>query len=96
MRQSNTEPLKEVLERYLKAIGASRKFKENHLIKQWDSIVGRNIAHATEKIHLDKNILYVKMNSPIAKNEVLMIRSMIIQKMNDLAKEILVKDIRLL
>jgi hypothetical protein len=96
MRKSNTEPLKDVLDRYLKAIGADRKLKEIRLLRHWDSVVGRNIAHATEKIYIDKSILYVKFNSPIAKNEVMMIRNLLVKKMNDLAEEILIKDIRLL
>ena len=49
MRRQNTEPLKAVIDRYLKAIGADKKLKEIRLVQQWEEIIGRNIARATDE-----------------------------------------------
>ena len=96
MRKSNTEPLKAVLDRYLKAIGAERKLKEIRLLKHWEVFIGRDIANATEKITIEKGILYIKFNSPVVKHEMMMIKNLIVKKMNDFAEEVLINEIRLL
>jgi hypothetical protein len=96
MRKSNTEPLKDALNRWLKAVGAEQKLKELNLLKHWEEVVGRTVGNATEKIFIEKSVLYLKFNSPIVKNEVMMTRSIIAKKMNDLSGEILIREIRVI
>ena len=96
MRRQNTEPLKAVINRYLKAIGADKKLKEIRLVQQWENIIGRNIARATDDIFIKSGILFLKFNSPVVKHEVLMIKQEILKKMNDIAEEKLIYDIRII
>ena len=96
MRKKNTEPLKEVIDRYLKAIGADKKLKEIKLVRQWEEIIGRNIAMATEDIFIRNGTLYIKFKSPVVKYEVSLIKSGIIKKVNETAKEEIITDIILM
>ncbi len=93
MRKSNSEPLKEVLKQYLRAIGAERKMKEINLKRNWEYIVGRAFARYTESIYIKNETFYIKMKSPAAKHELLMIKSELVDRLNQEAGEELIKNI---
>lgn len=93
MRRNNTEPLREVIQRYLHAIGAKQKIKEIQLKNSWDIIMGANIASQTEYIFIKRGVFHVKLNSPVIKHELLMMKSIIIQRLNGIAEETLINDI---
>ena len=94
MRRSNTEPLKDVLKQYLKAIGADKKLKEIRLKNNWEEIMGRSIALKTEKIYINKGIFYVKINSSVLKHELSMMKQAVLDKLNKEAGEKLIYDIK--
>ena len=93
MRRNNTEPLREVIQRYLHAIGAKQKIKEIQLKNSWDRLMGTNISEQTEYIFIKRGIFHVKLSSPIVKHELLMMKSVIIQRLNNIAKETIINDI---
>ena len=94
MRRRNTETLKEVIEQYLRAVGADKRLKEIRLSKQWEEIMGRSIAMRTEKIEIRNGIFHIKINSSVVKHELSMIKQELIKKLNDTAGEKLVNDIK--
>ena len=94
MRRKNTEPLKAVLQRYLRAIGADKKLKEIRLVNQWEEIIGRNIARLTENLYIKNGILHLFLKSPVAKHEILLIKKGIIERMNKAAGEKIIYDIK--
>lgn len=96
MRKSNSEPLKDILKQYLRAIGAERKMKEIKIKRNWEDIVGRAFASYTEDIYFKNEIFYIRMSSATAKNELMMIRSELVDRLNKEAGEILIKDIVIL
>ncbi len=93
MRRNNTEPLREVIQRYLHAIGAKQKIKEIQLKNSWDKLMGANISEQTEFIFIKKGVFHVKLSSPVVKHELLMMKSIIIQRLNNIAEETLINDI---
>ena len=93
MRRSNTEPLKTVIQRYLHAVGAKQKIKEIQLKNSWDNLMGANISAQTEYIFIKRGIFHVKLSSPVVKHELLMMKSIIIQRLNNIAEETLINDI---
>jgi hypothetical protein len=96
LRKSNTEPLGEVFKQYLKAIGAEKKMKEIQIRNNWEEIVGRTFNRYTENIYIKNKILYIKMSSPAAKQELMMIKTEITDKINLEAKETIINSIVLL
>ena len=93
MRKSNTQPLSEVLREYIRSMNMEKKLKEVDVVASWESVLGKTIAHYTQKIYLSKNILYVEISSPIVKNELLMMREHIRQRLNEEAGEEMVEKI---
>lgn len=93
MRRSNTEPLKDVLKRYVRAIGGERKLKEIQLKRSWENLMGKNIFEQTEYVFIKKGVFYVKLRSSVVKHELMMMRSDITQRLNEEAGETLISDV---
>jgi len=93
MRRNNTEPLREVIQRYLHAIGAKQKIKEIQLKNSWDKLMGASISSQTEYIFIKRGVFHIKLSNPVLKQELLMMKSIIIHRLNSIAEENLINDI---
>jgi predicted nucleic acid-binding Zn ribbon protein len=70
-----------------------RKLKEVQLVSQWESLMGKTVAHRTSKIYIKNQILYLHVTSSVLKTELLMMRQDIIDKLNENAGERLIDQI---
>jgi len=93
MRRSNTQTIASVIKDYLKEAQIEGKLKEVQVVNSWEELVGKTIARRTNKIYINKGKLYLHMNSSIVKNELLMHREGIIERINTNAGEEIVKEI---
>ena len=93
MRRSNTQSLAEALRDYIREMRMERKLKEVDVVQSWEALLGKTIARYTRNIYLSRGILYVEITSPVVKNELLMMREEIRQRMNKQAEEELVTKI---
>jgi len=93
MRKSNTQPIHEVIRDLLKELNIDRKLKEVSLVSRWESLMGRTVAVRTKQIYIRNRILYVQVTSSVLKNELLMMRQNIIDRLNEDAGEKLIDQI---
>jgi len=91
MRKSQTKPIHEIVQEYLKELQIDRKLKEVHLISQWESVMGKTVAVRTRELFIRNHVLYVEVTSAVLKNELLMMREAIIEKLNENAGEKLIE-----
>ncbi len=96
MGRTNDKPLKEVIEQMLKTYHLKRKFDETGLIAAWPDIMGKAIANRTKELFIRERKLFVRIESAVVKNELLMMRSQIIEKMNEHAGGHVIDEIILL
>lgn len=95
MRKSKTQPLKEVIQDYLKAIRVDDKLLEVRLIKEWYNL-SRAIAYSTANAYVSNRKLYVKLNSPTLKNELSFRRAQIVETLNENVQHSVIEDVILL
>jgi len=93
MRKSNTQTIASVIKDYLKEAQIEGKLKEVQVVNSWEELVGKVIARRTNRIYIKNGKLYLHMNSSIVKNELLMHREGIIERINTNAGEEIVKEI---
>jgi predicted nucleic acid-binding Zn ribbon protein len=93
MRKKNAQPLAEVIQEYLKALGIDRRIKEQRIVKEWEAILGTLVSRATSKIYIYNKVLFVTLSSSVIRNELFMIKQSIIQALNERAGEELITDI---
>jgi len=93
MRRSKTISLAEAVNDYIKEMNLGGKLSEVSVINSWEEIVGKAISSRTTKIYIKDHILYVNLNSSVVRNELLMLREAIREKLNTKAGSEVVKDI---
>ncbi len=82
MKRSNTQPLKAVIQEYIDALKISQKLREVSLVSSWERVVGRTIAQATKDIYIKDRKLFVVLNSSVIRNELLMIKTPLAERLN--------------
>ena len=85
MGRTNDKPLKEVIEQMLQVYKLRRKFDETAIISAWPELMGKAIANRTHKIYIRDRKLFVQLESSVIRNELMMMRSKILEKMNEKA-----------
>jgi len=69
------------------------KLNEVGVINSWEATVGKAISSRTSKIYIKDHILFVHLNSSVVRNELLMLRQAIKEKLNENAGTEVIKDI---
>jgi predicted nucleic acid-binding Zn ribbon protein len=93
MRRSKTISLAEAMKDYIKEMNLEGKLNEVGIINSWEETVGKAIASRTSKIYIRDQVLYVHLNSSVARNELLMFRQTLKEKLNEKAGSEVIKDI---
>lgn len=93
MRKTNDKPLKEAIEQMLQVYKLKRKFDESAIIAHWPELVGKSVANRTKELFIHDKKLFLRVESSVIKNELMMIRSQIIEKINAEAKGKLIEEI---
>jgi len=92
-RTSNEAPLKDVLDRWLKAYGLDGKMKELDVINAWPDLMGIAVANRTEEIKIKNKKLFLKMGSSVMRDELLQGKTIIIQRVNEHAGFEMIDDV---
>jgi hypothetical protein len=94
--QSRLQSIGEILFSSFKGKGVAAKIEENSLIKLWPKAVGQQIFLQTQPDCLKNGTLFVKTTSSVWVQQLHFMKEEILQKLNELAGKIAVKDIRFL
>ena len=69
------------------------KLTEVGVINSWEETVGKAISSRTTKIYIRDHILYVHLSSSVVRNELLMLREALREKLNRKAGTEVIKEI---
>jgi hypothetical protein len=93
MRKTNDKSLKEAIEQMMQVYKIKRKFDETGIIASWPDLVGKSVANRTKELFIHDKKLFLRIESSVIKNELMLMRSQIIEKINNEAKSVLIEDI---
>ena len=93
MRRSKTISLAEAMKDYIREMNLEGKLVEINLINSWEEIVGKAISSMTSKVYIKDHILYVHLNSSVVRNELMMLREALKEKLNNRAGSEVIKEI---
>jgi predicted nucleic acid-binding Zn ribbon protein len=85
MRRTNDKSLKDAIEQMLKVYKLKRKFDETSLISWWPELMGKAVANRTKQLYIRDRKLFIRLESSVVKSELLMIRTQILDKLNERA-----------
>ena len=92
-RTSNEAPLKDVLDRWLKAYGLEGKMKELDIVEAWPKLMGTAVANRTEEIKIRNGKLFLKMGSSVMRDEHQNGKTVIIERINKEAGFEMINDV---
>jgi predicted nucleic acid-binding Zn ribbon protein len=95
MRRSKTITLADAIKDYINEMNLGEKLGETAVINSWEEIVGRAISSRTSKIYIKDHVLHVHLTSSVVRNELMMLRESLREKLNEKAGKEVIKDIRL-
>jgi predicted nucleic acid-binding Zn ribbon protein len=93
MRRSKTLSLAEAMQDYIKEMKLGDKLREISILDSWDSLVGKAISTRTSKVYIKEGVLYVILKSSVVRNELMMIREALREKLNEKAGSEVIKEI---
>nr|WP_294792302.1 DUF721 domain-containing protein [uncultured Mucilaginibacter sp.] len=93
MRKTNDKSLKEAFEQMLKVYKIKRRFDETAVVAHWPNFVGKSVANRTKELYIHDRKLFLRIESSVIKNELLLMRAQIIEKINAEAGDELINDI---
>lgn len=83
MRKPNDITLKQAIDKLLNHYKLRGKFDETGVVALWPEIMGTAVANRTKQIYISHKKLFVRIESSVVKNELLMVKTAIIDKLNE-------------
>jgi len=96
MRKPNDVTLKDAIGKMLDVYRLKRKFDETSIVAIWPEIMGTAIANRTTQIYIHDKKLFIRIESSVIKNELLIVKQDIIQKLNEHAGSQVITEMILL
>ena len=92
-RRASGAPLKDIIDRWLKAYRLDNKMKEFDIINSWPELMGIAVANRTSKIKIKAQTLYLKLDSAVMRDELSQGKHIIIERINKKAGYNMITDI---
>jgi len=93
MRKTNDKSLKEAIEQMMQVYKIKRRYDETGVIAHWPELVGKPVANRTKEIYIHDKKLFLRIESSVVKNDLMLMRTQIISKINEEARANLVEEI---
>lgn len=93
MRKPNDMTMKEAITKMLAVYRLKGKYDETGIVAMWPEVMGTAIGNRTTQIYIAHQKLFVRIESSVIKNELLMVKTGIIQKLNERAGSEVIKEI---
>jgi hypothetical protein len=92
-RSGEAEPMKELIDKLMRAYQLQGKLSEMDVLAKWEEMMGKAVSTRTERIRIQNKILYLKLNSSVMRDELQHGKSIIIQRVNETAGFEIVEDV---
>jgi predicted nucleic acid-binding Zn ribbon protein len=87
--------IKDLLGRMLDRYDLSDKMNETNLWNKWDELMGKTIAKNTKRLYVKNKTLYLVLDSPSLKNDLIFYEKTIIEKVNQFVKTELINAVKI-
>lgn len=93
MRRNKTITLGEALSDLVREYRLEKGLKEAEVLNIWESIAGRVITARTKRTYLSDGVLHIHLTSSVVRNELMMLRGSLKNRINSRAGEEVVREI---
>lgn len=83
MRRNQTQKIGDLLKEFSQSSKFNKKLNETKIIENWERILGKTISSATRNIYIQNRVLYVYLDSSVIRHELFMMRTQLIDALNE-------------
>ena len=95
MFRRNVQTLDEVLMKMLRAQGLETPLLQKRLVDAWDMVAGPTVARYTTQKYIKNQTLYVRIANPALRQDLSMMRTQLVQRLNSHVGAMVIADIRI-
>ena len=95
MFKKRVQTIDEVLQRFLRDEGLETPLLQKRLIDSWETVVGDTVAQYTTEKFIKNQTLFVKITNPALRQDLGMMRSQLVKRLNETVSSLIITDIRL-
>jgi predicted nucleic acid-binding Zn ribbon protein len=92
MRRTHPMNIAQVIAELLGDFKLSSRIMESRIIAAWPEVLGP-LAKPTDELYIKNNVLFVNLSSSVIRNELSMMRSKLVQRLNEKAGDKVITDI---
>jgi predicted nucleic acid-binding Zn ribbon protein len=92
-RTSNETPLKELIDKLMKAYQLDGKLNEMNVLEAWPEMMGIAVANRTVDLKIRDKTLYITMDSSVMRDELAHGKSIILHRVNEKAGYEMITDV---
>jgi len=92
MKRTHTTTIAQVVSEVLDEYKIVDKLKEARIIAAWPEVLGP-LAKPTDKLYIKNKVLFASLSSSVIRNELSMMHSTLVQRLNEKAGEEVIKNI---
>ncbi|HNW49998.1 MAG TPA: DUF721 domain-containing protein [Prolixibacteraceae bacterium] len=93
MRRNETQKISDILKACTKEAHLDQKLQETRLIENWGKLLGPMIQNSTNKIFISNRVLFVYLESSVIRNELFMMRTRLLEALNESVGENVINGI---
>lgn len=93
MKSGNVHSLKEAIDNLLDFYRIRSKVVETDIVNSWELLMGKMIANHTTDIYIKGSKLFLKVDSSVLKNELSLMKTSILQRVNERAGKNIIDEI---
>ncbi len=95
MFRRKVEPLSDILNKFLRDEGIETPLLQRRVINSWDEVVGKTVVRYTGEKYIKGQTLYVKIINPALRQDLTIMRSQIVKRLNQKVGSFVISDIRI-
>ena len=92
MKRTNTVTIAQVISEVLYEYKIDGKLRETRIIASWPEVLGP-LAKPDDELYIKNKVLFVNLSSSVIRSELSMMRSKLVQRLNEKAGEEVITDI---
>lgn len=82
MKKQDALPIGEIIAQFISEKNIGQKLDETQIMRLWPKIAGETVNAYTQSMYVHNRTLYVRLSSAVLRNELLMMRSELLNRLN--------------
>ena len=95
MFKRQAKPIDEILQQFMRQEGLETPLQQKRLLDSWETVTGTMVARYTGEKYIKNQTLHVKITNPALRQDLLMMRSQLIKRLNGEVGAMVIADIRI-